>query len=137
MECLLPYHRDGAATDKLVRREISVMGRALAEIWQTWDYLGREVVFTTDRHDHVLQRHGDMADRLDEIRATVERPDFVTCDRGYPRREIHYRYTPSGQGFIRVVVNYRPVPPQGTWAGEVITGFRVEERNFEEVQLWP
>ena len=109
----------------------------MAEIWSTSDHRGREVVFTLERRAHVLQRHGDMADRLDEIRATVEQPDFVTRDRGYPRREVYYRYTPSGQGFIRVVVNYRAVPPQGTWVGAVITAFRVEGRQPEEVQLWP
>jgi hypothetical protein len=52
-------------------------------------------------------------------------------------REIHYPRTPSGQGWMRVVVNYRPVPPQGTWAGEVITAYRIDERDVKEVQLWP
>ncbi|MGH2617235.1 MAG: hypothetical protein ACRDJC_18535 [Thermomicrobiales bacterium] len=109
----------------------------MAAIWQTLDRFEREVVFTSARRDHILQRHGDMADRLDEIRIAVEQPDFVTRDRGYSRRKVHYRRTPSGQGWIRVVVNYRPVPPQGTWVGEVITAFRVEDRTIEEAQLWP
>ena len=67
----------------------------------------------------------------------IEQPDFVTRDVRYHHREIHYRRSPSGQGWIKVVVNYRPVPPQGTWAGEVITAYRVDERDIEEVQLWP
>jgi hypothetical protein len=99
--------------------------------------MGREVIFTSARRDHVLQRHSDMADRLDEVRSAIEQPDLITRDREYARRQVHYRRTPSGRGFIRVVVNYRPVPPQGTWAGEVIIAHRVNERDMEEVQLWP
>jgi hypothetical protein len=109
----------------------------LAEIWRTRDRLGREVIFTLARRGHILQRHSDMADRLDEVRVTIEDPDFVTRDRQYSRREIHYRRTPFGQGFVRVVVNYRPVAPKGTWVGEVITAYRVDERDIEEVPLWP
>jgi hypothetical protein len=78
-----------------------------------------------------------MVDRLDEVRIAVEQPDFVTQDSGYTRREIYYRRTSSGQGWMRVVVNYRPVPPQSTWAGEIITAFRVKRRDLREVQLWP
>jgi hypothetical protein len=43
----------------------------------------------------------------------------------------------SGQGFLKVVVQYRPVPPQGTWAGEVITAYRGKKRKSREVLLEP
>jgi hypothetical protein len=69
---------------------------------------------------------------MDEVRAAVEHSDLVVRDVGYPHREIHYRRTPSGQGWIRVVVNYRPVPPQGTWAGEIITAYRVDQGDIDE-----
>ena len=78
-----------------------------------------------------------MADRLDEVRISIEQPDYVTRDPRYHHREIHYRRTPSGKGWIRVVVEYRPVPPQGTWAGEIITAYRVERRKGKEVPLEP
>jgi hypothetical protein len=55
----------------------------------------------------------------------------------YYHREIHYRRVASGQGFLKVVVQYRPVPPQGTWAGEVITAYRVKKRKSREVLLEP
>ena len=87
--------------------------------------------------DHIRQRHDEIAERLDEVRTAVEQPDFITRDSEYTRREIFYRRTPSGQGWLKVVVNYRPIPPQGTWAGEVITAYRIEERDDQEVQLWP
>jgi hypothetical protein len=109
----------------------------VAEIWRTQDRAGREVVLTPTRLDHILGRHNYMAGRLDQVRTAVEQPDFVTRDSEYPRREICYRRTPSGQGLMKVVVNYRPAPPQGTWIGEVITAYRIDERNIQEVQLWP
>jgi hypothetical protein len=87
--------------------------------------------------DHILRRHADIADRLDEVRTVVAQADFITQDSDYARREIHYRRTRSGQGWMRVVVNYRPIPPQGTWSGEVITAFRVNQRDVQKVQLWP
>ena len=107
----------------------------MAEIWATRDHAGREVVLTSARLAHILSRHADMANRLEEVRAPVEHPDFVTRDVGYRQRLIYYRRTPSRQGWIRVVVNYRPVPPQGTWAGEIITAYRVDQRDIDEVLI--
>jgi hypothetical protein len=109
----------------------------VAEIWRTQDRAGRYVLLSSAARDHILQRHADIEDRLEDVRAAIEQPNFVTRDIRYDRREISYRRSPSGQGWIRVVVNFRPVPPQGTWAGEVITAYRVDERNLQEVQLWP
>jgi len=78
-----------------------------------------------------------MADRLDDVRAAIEEPDFVTRDVKYHHRENRYRRVASGQGLLKVVVQYRPVPPQGTWVGEVITAYRVKKRKSREVLLEP
>jgi hypothetical protein len=96
------------------------------------DHAGREVVLTPARRDHILKRHADMADRLDDVRVAVENPDHVTRDTGYHHRQNHFRRTPSGQGWIKIVVEYRPIPPQGTWADEIITAYRVDQRDIEE-----
>jgi hypothetical protein len=109
----------------------------LAEIWRARDRAGREVVFTSAGLAHVLHGHAEMAGRLDEVHAAIEQPDFVTRDVRYLHREIYYRRTPSGQGWIRVVVNYQLVPPQGMWAGEIITAYRVEKPKSKEVLLEP
>jgi hypothetical protein len=78
-----------------------------------------------------------MADRMDDVRDAIEHPDFVAQDVRYHHREVHYRRVPSGQSLLKVVVQYRPVPPQGTWAGEVITAYRVKKRKSREVMLEP
>lgn len=105
--------------------------------WQTQDRNGREVAFTQSAHDHILDEHDDMADKLDDVRIAIERPDLVTRDVRYGRRENHYWRIPTTGRWIKVVINYRPVPPQGTWEGEVITAYRVPRPNPKEAKLWP
>jgi hypothetical protein len=78
-----------------------------------------------------------MADRLDDVRAAIEHPDFIAQDVRYHHRETYYRRVASGQGLLKVVVQYRPVPPLRTWAGEVITAYRVKKRKSREVLLEP
>jgi hypothetical protein len=87
------------------------------------------------KRDHILSEHDGMENRFEEVRNAVERPDVVTQDRVYHRRENHYRVTQSQPPLLKVVVHYRPVPPQGTWAGEVITAFPVKQRDPREEVL--
>jgi hypothetical protein len=77
-----------------------------------------------------------MANRLDTIRPAIEQPGYITQDADYPHRENYYRRTVSGRRFVKVV-EYRPVPPQGTWVGEVITAYLVRKIKGKEAQLWP
>jgi hypothetical protein len=107
----------------------------LAEIWRTRDRAGREVVLTSARLDHILRRHDDMTSRLGEVRTTIEQPDLVTRDVEYRHRENHYGRSSSNQPWINVVVQYRPVSPQGTWMGEVITAYPVKRRDPKEERL--
>jgi hypothetical protein len=109
----------------------------VATIWRTTDRLGREVTLTTEGWAHILRKRAMLAGRLDEVRAAVEAPDFVNADAQSPRRVNHYRRTPSGRAWIKVVINYRPMPPQGTWAGEVVTAYRTGKVHAKEAPLWP
>lgn len=106
----------------------------MAEIWRTRDYFGRDVSFTEASLDHILQRHEDMAAYLGDIRAVVSQPTIVTKDLKYRRRENHYGRSSPEAGLIKVV-QYRPVPPQGRWDGEVITAFRVRKPDSLEEPL--
>jgi hypothetical protein len=115
----------------------TAVGGAVAEIWQTRDRAGRDVVLTPAGFDHILQGHDEIVDQLDEVRTTIEQPDFVTRDARYHHREIHYHRRASGQGLLKVVVQYRPVPPQGTWMGEVVTAYHVRKHKRTEVLLEP
>lgn len=108
----------------------------MAAIWRTRDQFGREVTLSAEHRNHILQRHEGMAVHLGDVKLTVENPSLVARDINYRRREHFYRPCTSEQHlWIKVVVNYRPVPPQGTWAGEVITAYPVREREILEVPL--
>lgn len=109
----------------------------MATIWRTRDRLGREVILTEAGREHMLSKHPEMATRVDEARATVEQPDLVTRSAGYPHRECFYRNVPLGRLKTKVVVNFRPVPPQGTWQGRVVTVHRTRRVGPEEEQIWP
>jgi hypothetical protein len=109
----------------------------LADIWWTRDHLGRAVVLTPAGRDHIRVRHPDFANRIGEINAVVEHPDFVNRDRIHTHRECFYQREGSNSGYIKTVVHYRPVAPQGTWEGEIITAYHVEEAEVEETKLWP
>jgi hypothetical protein len=104
----------------------------LAEIWRTRDRFGREVYFSSARREHILQEHDDMADRLDEIQTVIEQPTVVTRDRDFRHRENHYRQIDIGKNWVKVVVHYRPEPPQSTWEGEIITAYQVQQPDPRE-----
>jgi hypothetical protein len=107
----------------------------LADTWQTRDYRGRNVMFTEASRDHLLQRRRDLTTILSDIREVISSPAVVTRDLKYPRRECHYGFTSSPPGMIKVVVQYRPVPPQGRWVGEVVTAYPLGEPDPREEVL--
>ncbi len=72
-----------------------------------------------------------------EVRVAVEDPDRVTRDVDFSQRECFYRTWLPGRLMLMVVVHYRPVPPQGTWLGSVITAYSVGLVKRQEVQRWP
>ena len=109
----------------------------MAEIWRTHDYRGRVVILTLEGRDHIVPKRSTMADRLGDVRLAIGRPTLVARDVTYPRRENHYHRTPDGQGWLKVVVKYRPIPPQGTWQGEVVTAYPVDHPKRKEAPLWP
>lgn len=109
----------------------------MAEIWRTRDHVGRVVILTQVGLDHIRVRRGEFAIRMGEVRDVVEHHGIVTRDRQHAHRECFYRREPSRSGFIKVVVHYRPVPPQGTWEGKVITAYHDESPDPKEARLWP
>jgi hypothetical protein len=82
---------------------------------------------------HISERHAEMADRLADIRRTVESPTLVVRDPDVRRIEHQYG-VPKGRLRVKVIVVYRP-RPEG-WVGTVLTAHRT--RQLEEGEhLWP
>ena len=111
----------------------------MADVWTMRDRRGRVVALTADGWKHILVERRGAPPAAGEIRKTVEDPAFVTADSTFPRRENYYRrrQREGGGRYLKVVVRYRPVPPDGTWAGEVITAYPTRGMKPMEEQLWP
>lgn len=121
-----------------ILEEDTARSATMAVIERFRDRAGREVVLTSARLAHIMERHREIAGRVDEIQSTVEFPDLVTRDATYAHRENHYRRATHFAPYLKVVVvHYRPVPPQGTWTGEVITALPARVIHPQEHQLWP
>jgi hypothetical protein len=73
-----------------------------------------------------------MAGRLHDVRTAIEQPTVVTRDLEYRHRENHYRRFSSERDWIKVVVQYRPIPPEGTWEGTIITAYPVKRPDPRE-----
>jgi len=105
-------------------------------IWQTVDRDGRTVTLTEADWAHILDEHREMVGRDPDIHRTVERPNFVTRDATHAHGENSYLRVAPGPLYLKVVVRYRPVPPQGTWAGRIITAYPTKQVKGEQ-HLWP
>jgi hypothetical protein len=86
---------------------------------------------------HLRDKHPEELARLHQARAAIERPDLATRPADYPQRVCYYRAIPGSRLRTKVVVHYRPVAPQGTWIGEVITAYRTDHVGRQEMHLWP
>lgn len=95
------------------------------------------MVLAEERWRHIPDEHDHMAGLATEVRDIVEAPDLVTADAAYPNRECCYRRPAPRRIFLKVVVRYLQVPPQGTWAGEVRTAYPTKRISRREPTLWP
>ena len=69
------------------------------------DYQGRQVRFTDERLDHILENHEDMEPLIFAIRETVEAPDAVVQSNSNPNARLYYRrYTDTHAGDKHVCV---------------------------------
>lgn len=87
---------------------------------------------------HTMDRHAEeLAAREADVRLTVLASDHGNADAEHAHREVCYRSFGLGRPMLRVVIHYRPVPPRGTWAGEIITAHPTGRSKRGEQRLWP
>jgi len=108
----------------------------MAAIWEAEDRFGRSVSLSEERWGHIVAGRGARVPSPDTIRHIVEYPAQVTLDADYAHRECFYSDLTRGLG-LKVVVQYRPVPPQGTWIGTVITAHPARAVKRGETRRWP
>ncbi len=109
----------------------------MASIWETRDRFGRIVRLTEEGWDHIVSDRRGATPTPDDVRGAVEAPTRVTADADFAQRECSYQSLGAGRRTLKVVVHFRPVPPQGTWVGVVVTAFYVTSDKRREVQRWP
>ncbi len=105
-------------------------------IWETVDRFGRAVSLSEERWNHIVAARGRQGPSLDAIREAIETAAEITFDADYAHRECFYSNRSLGAS-LKVVVQYRPVPPQGAWAGTVITAHPARAVKRRETRRWP
>lgn len=106
-------------------------------IWDTTDRFGRRAKLTQEEWTHIVADHTGWTPTAEEVRQAVEKPTCVTFDADIPNRECFYRDIGRERLQLKVVVHYRPVPPQGTWDGTVVTAYFTRKVKPKEVSRWP
>ena|SRR6266498_5887988 len=86
---------------------------------------------------HILTGHPDMAGREEDIRRTVQSPEFNIIYRShqYDQCDVYYRQIRVGKGrlYIKVVVRFASPEVEG----EVLTAHLTSNRPSGEVMVWP
>lgn len=108
----------------------------MAAIWETVDRFGRSVSLSESRWDHIVAARSPHLLSPDAIRGIIEFPAEITLDADYAHRECFYSDRTFGLG-LKVVVQFRPVSPQGTWVGAVITAYPSKAIKRTETRRWP
>lgn len=90
-------------------------------VFEILDYLGTRVVCTNAQwRSKIVERHTELASRLDEVLDAISHPTLVLQDRDFPARRHFLR--PAGDHlYIVVVVQYPFVQPPVV--GSFVTAF--------------
>jgi hypothetical protein len=97
------------------------------------DYLGRNVRLTTERQQHILKHHPEMAEWMDQIASVLAHPEQVIRSRFDPESELFYVWqtrTRVGPKYLCTVVVVREND------AFVLTAYLTDSVKKGEV-LWP
>ena len=90
----------------------------MAAVLQATDPLGNRVVLHAERWRHIVERHPDMAGRLNELRAAIERPTLIQVkDPGVNPDELRYYYLTGQRGpyVLAIVKAWKPYQVWTAW----------------------
>lgn len=104
-------------------------------LFRATDPRGKKVELSQDRLDsHIRTKGGHLTDPED-IRNTIEDPEFILQDSGHIKRQDYYKINKTKKVFYnKVVVHFQ----SESEPGDVVTAFitsKAEPRNSEDV-LW-
>lgn len=78
-------------------------------IFEVKDKTGRKIRLTQKQWSHINKKHPAVANHLDKIKETLERPDTITESDSKEKIYLYYRYhkfLKSPYNYILVVVKY-------------------------------
>lgn len=112
--------------------------KAISEVFKILDPQGYTVILDSERWDHILKGHPEMAALLGKIQETVANPELIQRD--VKRLETHYYYRLSGKHLSRakdLYVNAVVERDDSAKTGCVKTAFLVATiRKHGEDYVW-
>jgi len=102
-------------------------------IFEVVDPRGYKVTCTEDcLNNHIIPHHPNMSGREEEIKLTIENPEFglIYQDANRPERNIYYKLSKKKDSYLKVVVEFDKEE------GIVITAFPVSYPKSGEKIIW-
>lgn len=103
------------------------------------DYVGRNVQLDDSQwHGHIVGRHPEVLELLDEVRAIIEAPTLVALDLADAQRECFYRrgvVARKAHLYLKVCVDYGPDRAAAA-NGFIVTAFLAARVKRQEKLLW-
>ena len=113
----------------------------MADVLRCTDRWGREIVLTDECwNGHILPDRAILRGLESRLEVVLTDPYRVRRDATNPSRECFYRHrTLPGMPrlFLKVVVEFRPIGPNGVLDGSDITAFPTNHFKTGEQQIWP
>jgi putative heme iron utilization protein len=124
------------ATQESVIKTVEI--KAAVEVFKILDPQGFTVILDSERWDHILKGHPEMAKLLTKIQETVANPEIIQRDAKHS--ETHYYYRLSGRSISRakdLYVNAVVARNESDKTGQVKTAFLVATiRKHGEDFVW-
>lgn len=82
--------------------------------------------------EHVLLEHGFMANRLDEVKITLENPLHICTDSVFKNRQCYYRMHVKGNRYMKVIVELISEDK-----AELVSAYQPDAGKKGERIIWP
>lgn len=74
-------------------------------LWETFTKRGKRIILNTERWNHLVLRHPEMNEYLEEIKETLQNPDIIVKDNFEPSVILYHKYYKVRGIYIVTVVD--------------------------------
>lgn len=75
------------------------------ELWEVFTKRGRRIALNAERWNHLVLRHPEMSEHLEEIKEVLQDPDFIVKDNFQPNIFLYHKYYKVQGIFIVTVID--------------------------------